>query len=1533
MLARNLRARAGRDAVRPASQLHSIADVPLRLPFLCPAQLRWSTRMAPVHSSPSTVSRLPAQRAPYALAARRDSTRSLATTTDISSVASTHMPFEGIARAFASQKPDPHLAQVPSWSTSAPLVVQGMISSATTPSTPRKYGIGGDPTELHQNLYACLRVGRMERAEAILKRLVDLYDPSAPELVDAHDIFLQTKVDLADRGTEDFAKEIEHWYNINMVRRGIAPTGQTLVTLLRAVMTIEEPWLRKEKMRHYLAIAHGHGPQMVEDINSSPDFSDEEWDALIKFQDDVFNEPPPMAAEEQAEFSTDGGMALAIEHGLISDPSLAIDPVELQGHGLSSLKASLAVFEPGQTMPYPDDLEGTKEEKDKAYAYMRQIRLERDGLEAATERWKAEDEKLREMGIHGVLQSKPMQGLMWNWYTATLPKVEEELKRINKVLANPCMENHMDDRHVYGPYLEGISAKKLAASAIATLVHCAAAQTDRDDEFETGQSTMIRIPTVASRLGQEVEKLANEDLKARHAAYMKKVRQKIRRELVAKLRKDECLVTPEGTNTHTVTAHSDNLAAREYPIEIRMKLGALLIDMVMQSAKITVTREDPRTGKNVTSTFPAFNHNTAYSNGKRTANLSPHPEVLAKLRTEHVGVIQPTKLPMLVEPKPWVGFHEGAYYTQREPVVRLRASDVAPRAYAVSAIENNDMHQVLAGLDALGRVPWKINRDVFMVMATAWNAGEGVGGFIPKEPELQHPGELAVDATTAERAKHYRALKLHDNLKQAYHSQKAFQNFQLEVARAYLNEPKFYYPHSIDFRGRAYPIPPLLNHMGSDLARGLLQFANGKELGNSGLQWLKVHLANLYGYDKASLRDRERFADDNVNEIYDSATNPLGGNRWWLKADDPWQCLACCIELKNALDSPDPTRYVSHLPIHQDGTCNGLQHYAALGGDRAGASQVNLEPSDKPQDIYTGVADLVREMVANEARKGNALAKFMDGKITRSVVKRTVMTNVYGVTFQGARMQVLDELEAMFPDHSKVTWDGPYLPAVATDIARKIFLALGKIFNGAQDIQCWLGECGERITSSLSAEQIQRIKAFHEGAEATFAAKYNQKKKISATQKKNLLKDAEVFKNGIIWTTPLKLPVVQPYKKSPVKRVHTCLTEMNIGGVSRSDEVDKRKQLQAFPPNFIHSLDATHMLLSALKCSELGIEFAAVHDSFWTHACDISNMNVVLRDAFVRMHSEDVIGRLLAEFEARYAGSFYEATLRPDSAAAQEIKAWRKEQETNPRAATSEEVALEAKRRELLASEDPELRKQGEEMVTPTSIWLKYADPSSLYSPRQSVLGETKTKREPDEMVERLHESEADRFQELAVEYGAQEQGQHQEQHQEVTHKASEEPKAVPEAEASVETASAEPIDLSGNSESQEPLDLSGNAETPEPASESHQSIDLSASSSSAKVSAETTPESPPVKRGRGRPRKTVDPTQVAEKKVAEKKVVEKKQTVRSRVQGTIAKVPSDGTTGRKYPVKVWLPLSFPPVPKKGDWDVTRLHQSKYFFS
>lgn len=86
---------------------------------------------------------------------------------------------------------------------------------------------------------------------------------------------------------------------------------------------------------------------------------------------------------------------------------------------------------------------------------------------------------------------------------------------------------------------------------------------------------------------------------------------------------------------------------------------------------------------------------------------------------------------------------------------------------------------------------------------------------------------------------------------------------------------KFYFPHNMDFRGRAYPIPPHLNHIGDDLSRGLLLFAEAKPLGERGLRWLKIHLANLCGFDKGSFDERVQFVQNHLADIYDSAERPL----------------------------------------------------------------------------------------------------------------------------------------------------------------------------------------------------------------------------------------------------------------------------------------------------------------------------------------------------------------------------------------------------------------------------------------------------------------------------------------------------------------------------------------------------------------------------------------------------------------------------------------------------------------------------------
>ncbi|ONM41060.1 DNA-directed RNA polymerase 3 chloroplastic [Zea mays] len=67
------------------------------------------------------------------------------------------------------------------------------------------------------------------------------------------------------------------------------------------------------------------------------------------------------------------------------------------------------------------------------------------------------------------------------------------------------------------------------------------------------------------------------------------------------------------------------------------------------------------------------------------------------------------------------------------------------------------------------------------------------------------------------------------------HAERCDTKLKLSVARKMREEDEFYYPHNLDFRGRAYPMHPHLSHLGSDLCRGVLEYAEGRPLGKYGL--------------------------------------------------------------------------------------------------------------------------------------------------------------------------------------------------------------------------------------------------------------------------------------------------------------------------------------------------------------------------------------------------------------------------------------------------------------------------------------------------------------------------------------------------------------------------------------------------------------------------------------------------------------------------------------------------------------------------
>ena len=388
----------------------------------------------------------------------------------------------------------------------------------------------------------------------------------------------------------------------------------------------------------------------------------------------------------------------------------------------------------------------------------------------------------------------------------------------------------------------------------------------------------------------------------------------------------------------------------------------------------------------------------------------------------------------------------------------------------------------------------------------------------------------------------------------------------------------------------------------------------------------------------------------------------------------------------------DPTKYKCHIPVAQDGTCNGLQHYAALGGDIAGARQVNLEPSKKPQDVYTGVAELVKASVRldKENRVPEAIA--LEGLVTRKVVKQTVMTNVYGVTFIGARAQIENQLKRI------ESLDPKDVPRLSLYLTKKVFNSIQKMFSGASAIQNWLVTCAKKISRSVAPDQLKCLGNDPAGRKSGTVH----------------------FMTSVIWTTPLRLPVVQPYRAMTSAAITTNLQTVYINDPRIINKVDSRKQMTAFPPNFIHSLDASHMLLSALNCNASGLTFASVHDSFWTHPSDVDKMNIILRNAFIALHGKELMQNLKAEFEERYKGFRTLAKVLANSKCGQEIRQARETYAEKTFGHTKitavEDLEWEIERWDLMQSSNPSDLEKAKGMVTPSVILEKYGglEPNEL---------------------------------------------------------------------------------------------------------------------------------------------------------------------------------------------------------------------------
>ncbi len=595
--------------------------------------------------------------------------------------------------------------------------------------------------------------------------------------------------------------------------------------------------------------------------------------------------------------------------------------------------------------------------------------------------------------------------------------------------------------------------------------------------------------------------------------------------------------------------------------EYKVPLGTKLISLLIKSTS-------------------AFEHKFIYEKKKKYGVIRLSDKTRKSIEKQHeiYEYLRPYYLPMICPPVPWKNLYNGGYITAETKTPLIKGLNKNHIKYLIKT----DLRRVYKALNLIQNTPWRINRDIYKAMRECFDSSIAFPPKVIPAKNISYAKKPQDYKTNKEARKEWHRKKYEiDEKKEEYKIKRIQLKQKLSLAQEYFKKDKIYFPHNMDWRGRIYPIPAYLNPQGDDASRALLEFAKGKPLGEHGVFWLKIHLANLYGKDKCSFEERIDWVNKHEQDIKDSAKYPIKGKKLWKRADKPWRFLAACLEWQNY--QKRGIKWTSHIPIAMDGTCNGLQHYSALGHDLKGGKATNLIGSEKPQDIYIEVLDVVKRGVEDDKKNGVAEAHNWSRHLNRKIVKQGVMTTPYGVTEEGLKYQLKEILKSENIKIHGVRKDN------VNYLAKKIIFAVGKIVKSAPKYMLWF-----RKVAKLLAENNIPIK----------------------------------------WTTPVGFVVYQAYKKTKRKEIKTILQSI-ILREEISNLLDIGRQKRGLPPNFIHSQDAAHMMMTIIKAYEkYGISsYAMVHDSYGVHACDWDNFGPLIRISFVEIYSKDVLDKFRDEIQ------------------------------------------------------------------------------------------------------------------------------------------------------------------------------------------------------------------------------------------------------------------------------------------------------------
>jgi DNA-directed RNA polymerase len=587
-----------------------------------------------------------------------------------------------------------------------------------------------------------------------------------------------------------------------------------------------------------------------------------------------------------------------------------------------------------------------------------------------------------------------------------------------------------------------------------------------------------------------------------------------------------------------------------WSISERVRLGQLLLDMCANA-----------TG--------AFDVELMRSGKQTVAVLRPAAKTIEWLDTAHnrCSLLAPLHLPMVVPPREWSNPYNGGYLETRAMRLKMINSRRVNKNY-MSELAQEPMPLVYRALNALQATPWRINAGVRAVMLAAWDAGSTVGKLPSREsipmPAAPWGDGPAPDRESKEWKDHNGNLGRTHEANEKMISRRKQMASKLWIAERFADFEAIYFPHVLDWRGRMYPVPAHLNPQVEDSGKALLEFANGAALGDDGAFWLAVHGANSYGVDKVPFDQRVEWVEKNQDAILDSAKRPLEGE----PASGPTRRTPTCSS-RSAWSGPASWR-TSPAASPRTPSCPTSR---SAGMEAATASRTSAPccaipsaaprrtscPARRPRTSTSAWPTWRPSRWTQDAAKGEVNAAYWLGKVTRKIAKRPTMTLPYGSGRYGFRDQLREELDKMRLDNDKPYIEGDEF-LCSLYLANVLYDALGQVVVAARQAMDWLQE-----VANVAAQE-------------------------------NL---------PLWWTSPAGLRVMQDYKETKGLQVSCVLSGKRVQMTLQveTSTIDKRKQAQGISPNFVHSLDAAHLMRTVVKCQEAGItSFAMVHDSYGTHA-------------------------------------------------------------------------------------------------------------------------------------------------------------------------------------------------------------------------------------------------------------------------------------------------------------------------------------------